>query len=333
MTPRAQLTSYLTGKWIPPVLGVAANLGIADHLAQRGPATAEELAELTGTNAGALYRVLRAAASVGVFEEDVNSRFAMTDMAELLRSDHADSMRAPVMMFGLEPFWAPYSKILHSVKSGEPAFEETFGTSVYAYLESHPEDAAIFGQAAAAFHREGVRAIVDSYDFSGLGTVVDVGGGNGSLLIEVLRANPSVRGVLLEVEGVLDRADEALTDAGLGHRVDLIAGDFFDEVPPGDAFVIKSCVHNFNDEDAVTVLSVVARSMGPGVPLLVVETVVPPGNDAHYSKLDDIEMLVIAGGIDRTQAQYAGLLEAAGLSLARAIPAGDRFTVLEAYLA
>lgn len=332
MTPRDQLTCYLTGKWIPPILGALARLGVADHLAQRGPSTAEELAGLIDTHTGALHRVLRAAASVGVFQEDADGRFAMTPMAELLRSDREDSLRAPAMMFALEPFWTPYSKILHSLRTGEPAFEESFGTSIYAYLGSHPEEAGIFGQAAATFHAEGVRAIVESYDFAGFGTVVDVGGGNGSLLIEMLTANPSVKGVLLEQASVVGTAEEALADAGLGHRVELVAGDFFEAVPKGDAFVIKSCVHNFNDEDAVAVLSVIARSMRRDVPLLVAETVVPPGNDPHYSKLDDIEMLVIAGGVDRTQAQYAALLEAAGLTLARAIPAGDRFTVLEAFL-
>ncbi|WP_433166941.1 methyltransferase [Kribbella sp. CA-247076] len=326
MTARQELMGLLTGKWIPPVLATLAELGIADEVAEK-PLTAEDLAERVGAQPRALYRVLRSAASVGVFAEDADGRFGLTETAGLLRSGVPESLRDAARMFGLEPFWTPYAQLAHTVRTGEPAFDRVFGQSIYEYLGGHPDDAGVFGAAAATFHGHAMAPIVASHDFSPYGVVVDVGGGSGGLLVELLRAYPRLRGVLLELESVLPEATTTFRDAGVADRVDLVAGDFFTDVPPGDAHLIKSCLHNFTDEQTIEILRVLRRT---GAPVLIVETMIPAGNTPHYSKFDDIEMLAIAGGADRTEREWAALAEAAGLRPRGVVECDDRFSLLEA---
>src|SRR5687767_8311183 len=177
-TAQAQLMSLLTAKWSPPIMGVLAELRVADELAD-GPRTAPDIAAAVGAHPQALRRVLRAAASLGAFAEDEQGRFALTPMAQWLRSDIPGSLQPAAMLFALEPFWAPYAHIKHSVLTGQPAFDTVYGTSVYKYFAEHPELAALFGATAASFHAQGVAAIAAGHDFSRYGTVVDVGGGTG----------------------------------------------------------------------------------------------------------------------------------------------------------
>ncbi len=326
---RAQVMELLTAKWSPPVVGVLAELGVADHLAD-GPMTPAELAAVTGAHPGALRRVLRAAAGLGVFAEDEEGRFALTPMAGLLRADVPGSLRAAAMMFAAEPFWAPYAHIGHSVRTGEPAFDTIYGTGVGTYFAQHPETAALFGATAASFHAEGIAEIAAAHDFSGYGTVVDVGGGAGTLLATVLRENPAVHGVLFDLPDMIDRARAATTFDGVADRVEFVSGDFFEAVPAGDALLLKSCLHTLRDEEAVRVLRVIRRGLSPDAVLLVAETLVPAGNDPHYAKLDDVEMLVIAGGMDRQAGEYGALLTEGGFEVRRVTPCGDRFSLVEA---
>jgi len=317
---------HLTGKWVPPVLAALAELGVADELMAK-PLFVEELAERVGAQPTALYRLLRAAASIGVFEELQSRQFRLTETADFLRSDVEGSLRAAAVMFGLEPFWAPYAQLVHTVRTGEPAFDRVFGQNIYQYLEEHADHAQIFGAAAAGFHSQAMAPIIASYDFSTFGTVVDVGGGSGGLLTELLRAYPTVRGVLLEVESVLPAARTSFEAAGLLDRVELIAGDFFVDVPAGDAYLVKSCLHNFGDDEVVEMLGVLRRR---NAPVLIVETMIPAGNGPHYSKFDDIEMMAIAGGHDRTEVEWVTLAVAAGFRAAATYSCDERFTLLEA---
>lgn len=308
----------LTGKWIPPVIGVLAELNVADHLAA-GPRTADELAREVGAHPDALRRLLRAAASAGVFTDEGDGRFALNAAAEQLRG-----LREAAMMFALEPFWTPYAHIKHSALTGEPAFPRAYGMSVYEYLSAHPETMAVFGAAAAGFHAQAVTAIADAHDWSRHDTVVDVGGGSGTLLAAILDRHPGVHGVLFDRPDVVAAADGPFERVG---------GDFFASVPPGDAMVIKSCLHNFGDDQAIALLQVLRRALPPDGTLLVAETIVPSGPGEHYAKLDDIEMLVIAGGRDRDEDEYARLLAAGGFTTGRITPCGDRFSLIEARLA
>ena len=202
---RADLMRLLAAKWVPPVIGVLADLGIADHLTA-GPLPAGTLASRVGAHPGALYRLLRAAVSVGVFTADDQGRFGLNPVGECLRSDAPGSLRPAAMMFGLEPFWVPYARIRHSVMTGEPAFDQVYGTSVYQYLSGHPDQASLFGAAAAGFHAQAIAQIADAHDFSCYGTVVDVGGGTGTLLAAILRRHPAVHGVLFDRPGVIGTA-------------------------------------------------------------------------------------------------------------------------------
>jgi hypothetical protein len=230
-------------------------------------------------------------------------------------------------MFGLEPFWSPYARIAHTVRTGEPAFDQVYGQSIYEYLQGNPEQAAIFGAAAAGFHGRAMAPIAAAHDFSAYERIVDVGGGSGALLIEVLRTAPSAYGVLLELESVVPAAEEAFRTAGLLDRVELVAGDFFAEVPAGDVYVVKSNLHNFDDQQAIELLKVIRRG---NAPVLIVETMIPAGNEPHYSKFDDIEMMVIAGGADRTEAEWGALATAAGFAPRSVVRCDDRFSMLAA---
>jgi SAM-dependent methyltransferase len=251
-------------------------------------------------------------------------------MAEWLRSDVPGSLQPAAVLFALEPFWTPYARIKHSVLTGEPSFDGVFGMSIYEYLAAHPEQAAVFGATAASFHAQGIADIATAHDFSRYGTVVDVGGGTGALLARILSDHPAVRGILFEQPDVLEPARETFAGAGLTDRVEFVGGDFFRSVPAGDALLIKSCLHNFGDEQVTRILRVLRRAMRPDGTLLVAETVVPAGNAPHYAKLDDIEMLVIAGGADRTEREYTRLLTEGGFEVRRTIPCGDRFSLIEA---
>jgi SAM-dependent methyltransferase len=232
------------------------------------------------------------------------------------------------MMFNSEPMWRPYASIMHSVRTGRPAFDEVYGMPIYDYLATDGDLARLFQQTAIAFYRRSTGPIVAAYDFGRHERIVDVGGGVGYLLAAILRANPSATGVLLELPPVLEPARAVLAEEGLADRVDVVAGDFFDAVPEGgDLYVIKSCLHNLPDDKAVDVLRVLRRT---GAPLLVVDAVVPTGNGPHYAKIDDIEMLVIAGGIDRREDEWAELLLAGGFELVKVHETTGMVSLLEA---
>jgi hypothetical protein len=205
-----------------------------------------------------------------------------------------------------------------------------YGTSIYRYLSEHPEQARLFGAAAATFHAQAITHIAGGHDFSRYGTVVDIGGGSGTLLAAILQRHPGVRGILFDQPDVVEKASETFERTGLTNRVELVGGDFFESVPSGDALLIKSCLHSFPDDKATQILRVMRRAMSDQATLLVAETVIPAGNDPHYAKLDDVEMLVIAGGSDRDDREYAQLLAAGGFAVQQVTACGDRFTLIEA---
>jgi ubiquinone/menaquinone biosynthesis C-methylase UbiE len=326
-SPKAKLLRMLTGYWLSQAIHVAARLGIAD-LVKDEPKTAAELARLTGTHPLALHRLLRALASVGIFAADEDGRFGLTDMARCLL-DEPMSQRAVALMLGDEHY-ASWGQLLYSVKTGKPAFDHLYGKPVFDWLSEHPEQAKIFDAAMTGFHGEETQKIIDAYDFGGFKTVVDVGGGNGSVLTAVLSRYPGVRGILYDLPGVIDRARGSLAKAGLAERCQAVAGSFFEKiVPGGDCYLMRHIIHDWTDEQSFTILKNVRKVIPSEGRLLIIEMVIPPGNEEHFGKLLDLNMLVIPGGQERTEARYRALLKQAGFALELIVPTKAEVSIVE----
>ena len=327
--PPATLLQMMTGYWVSQALHVAAKLGIADLLAD-GPVDCEDLAAATDTHAPSLQRVLRALASVGVFTEVSPGSFALTPLAELLRTETPGSMRALAIMYAEEQYRA-WGELLHSVRTGEMAFDHQFGMGYFEYLAQHPEADRVFNEAMTGWTHQLVGAVVDTYDFSPFKTIVDVGGGYGALLAAILRSNPGTRGVLFEQPHVVASAEEQVVAAGVADRCTFVSGDFFAAVPTGgDAYVLSQILHDWDDERCVAILGQCRRAMPDHGKLLVVELVLPEGDEPFLGKWLDLHMLVLLGSRERTAAEYDTLFRAAGFKLARVVLTPPGPSVVEA---
>ncbi|HEX2173793.1 MAG TPA: methyltransferase, partial [Dehalococcoidia bacterium] len=230
--PRLRLQQLMSGYRITQAIGVAAELGIADLLSD-GPKSSGELAEATGTHPRALYRVLRALASVGIFTEVEPDRFALTPMAEALRADAPASLLNAALFASGDANWRAWGQLLHSVRTGQTAFEHVHGMDVWEYRARHPEANTVFNAAMTSYSAQVADAIAGAYDFTGLGTLVDVGGGHGLLLATILSANPALRGILFDQPHVVATAAPILERSGMADRCRVVGGDFFDSVPSG----------------------------------------------------------------------------------------------------
>jgi ubiquinone/menaquinone biosynthesis C-methylase UbiE len=318
----------ITGYWISQAIYAAAKFGIADHL-QDGPKTVGELAAATSTNPDALYRLLRALASVGIFAEGESRRFSLTPLAEPLRSDIAGSKRALTLMSGDEQFRA-WAEIDYSLRTGKMAFDKVFGKPVFDYLAEHPDKARIFDAAMVGIHGRESNAVVNAYDFSGIGIVADIGGGNGSQMTEILQKHNRMKGILFDLPHVIDRAKERMQASGLLDRCQLVAGSFFEDVPEGaDAYFLRHIIHDWDDGKCMTILRHCHRAMRPASTLLVIESVIPPGNEPFHGKFLDLVMLLIPGGKERTESEYRTLFERAGFELTRIVPTGTEVSIVE----
>lgn len=323
--PDLEILTLITGYWRSRVVYLAARLGIADVL-RDGPLTVEEIAAEVEAHPRSLHRLLRALASLGIFRERAG-RFELTASAELLRGDSPESMRSLVLAIGDAPY-AAWGEALHSIRTGEPAFDQVFGKSFFEHLAEGTEAGRVFDEAMRAQSDLSHAAVAEAYDFSRFRRVVDVGGGTGSLLERVLRANPEAEGVLLDRPHVVDRARARLAGSGLTERIEFVGGDFFTEVPAGDAYLLAMVIHDWDDEQAVRILSACRRSLLPGGRVLLSELVVPLGNAPFFGKLLDLDMLVNVGGCERTEQEYRDLLDAAGLRLTGIVPAYSPRSVL-----
>ncbi len=327
-SPQAQLNQLISGYMRTQAVYVAAKLGIADLLST-GSRTADELAQATHTHAPSLFRLLRALASLGVFAEDESSRFGLTPMAECLRSDVPGSQRALAIMSGEEHFKA-WGELLYSVQTGNTSFDKLYGMPIFDFLSQNLEQAKVFDAAMVGVHGRETAAMTDAYDFSEIGVLADVGGGNGSLLSFVLKAYPNLKGMLYDLPGVVERAKAGLQAAGLADRCEVIGGSFFESIPEGaDAYLMRHIIHDWDDEKSLTILRNVHRAMRPDARLLVVEGVIPPGNDPSFSKLLDLTMLTLPGGKERTEEEYRTLFRAGGFELTRIVPTAAEISVIE----
>jgi SAM-dependent methyltransferase len=326
----ADLVQLVHAFQISQALHVLATLGIADRLAA-GPLLAADLARATGAHPRALYRLLRAVASVGVLHEDGAGAFALTDLGQYLRADHAQSVHGLAVLVGQPTQWGTWQYLRHSVATGEPAFRRVHGVGLWEYRAQHPDAAAVFDAAMTSLSLQERDAVVGGYDFSRARTVVDVGGGHGALLAGVLAANPQARGVLFDEPHVVAGAGDQLRAAGVEARCAVVGGDFFESVPEGgDAYLMRHIIHDWDDDRSRVILRNCRRVVRPGGRLLLVETVIPPGNGASFAKFLDVNMLVIPGGRERTEAQYRDLLGAAGFRLTRVVPTRMEVDVIEA---
>jgi hypothetical protein len=316
------------GSWLSQAIHVVAKLNIADMLSD-GPMNCNQLAAAAGLHSQSLYRVMRALASVGVFFEGEDGKFRLTPVSELLRTDIPGSLRALATMGGEKWHWTLIVNLLNSVKSGEPSFDRVFGMSQFEFFANNPEDGKLFNQAMTDFSAAEIRGVLDAYDFSKFGSLVDVGGGQGSLLTAALRKNPSLKGVIYELPAVAEVAREVIGKESLSDRCEVIAGDFFKSIPRGgDAYILKHIIHDWDDEHSVKLLKNCGDAMTSNSTLLVVEMVITPGNDPFVGKLLDLEMLLI-GGRERTEAEYRILFEAAGFKLTRIMPTQSPVSVIE----
>jgi len=328
--PHAQLIQMATAHWVSRILYVAATLGLADRLAA-GPKTAEELAGPTQTHAPSLYRLMRALGFLGVLAEDPARRFSLTPLGEALKSGAPGAARPTVLTLASNWMSQTFDHLLYSVQTGKPGFDKAMGMPVFDFLAKNPELASLFSETMVGFHGQEPAAIASAYDFSGLGTIVDVGGATGNLLAAVLAKTPGARGILFDLPHVVRDAPALLQARGLAGRVTIEAGSFFERVPAGgDAYLLSHIIHDWSEAQCLTILGHCRRAMKPDGRLLIIEMVLPPGNEPHPGKMLDIMMLVGPGGQERTAAEYGTLLGQAGFRLTRVVPTPSAVSVVEA---
>lgn len=314
-SPPEVLLQMVTGCWVSNLICVAAKLGIADLL-KEGPKSSDELAKATETDARNLYRLLRALASVNIFKEVENKHFKLTPLAYYLQTNVHGSLHALAIMFAEEWHWKPWHNIFYSLKTGNTAFEHIYGMKLFNYLNQNAEAAQVFNEAMGVMTTMFNAAILDSYDFSSTQKIVEVGGGHGSLIASILKAHPNMQGILFDLPAVVTGAKHHIEIEGLADRCEIVGGDFFESVPlGGDAYILKNVIHDWDDEHAIAILRNCYRAMAHKGELLLIETVIPPKNEPSFSKFLDLELVAIADGCERTEAEYQTLFKAAGFQL------------------
>lgn len=309
-------------------LQVVAELGIADTFGDM-PRSVAEIAEETSTDPAVLHSVLRLLSGYGIFTESRPDRFALTRRGELLRTNHPRSMRSIVRLYH---FCQPIvGEIEHSLRYGEPAAEKVLGEPLFEYLRAHPESGAVFDSAMAELSRSQSAAIVDAYDFSGFRRIVDVGGGNGTLLATILRNHPEATGVLLDRPHVTRHAEQVRAAAGLQGRMEIVAGDFFEKVPEhGDFYILKSTLHDWPDDQAVRILRTCRRAIPPHGRLVLFERLQKADNRPSQAKTMDLLMFLVHGGRERTQQDFERLFVDSGFRLSQVVQAGTALYAVEA---
>ena len=329
--PDAQVLQLALGAFVSQAVYVAAKLGIADQLAD-GPKDVGTLAMATETDERSLFRVLRALASVGAFAELDNKTFANTPMTETLKTDHPRSTRDLTIWIGEEPHWRVYGELLYSVKTGKPAWDKVHKEPVFPYLfNTNKELGTIFNRAMTSLSHLSINAVLGAYDFWGAKVIADIAGGYGHLLGAVLKANPEAKGVLFDLGAVLSGAPQMLDSYGVRDRVEMVEGDFFCEIPvKADIYMLKHIIHDWYEDNCEKILRNIHKQIADDGKVLIIEAVVPEGNEPDYSKVIDLEMLLSPGGVERTPSEFAELLRNSGFNLNRIIPTDGPMSIVEA---
>jgi O-methyltransferase domain/Dimerisation domain len=326
-----RLFQLLSGLFASQCLGVVANLGVADVLAN-GPLHADDIAKKVGAHTDYLARVLRALSSIGVFTQERDGRFALTPVADLLRTDHPQSQRDIALTMMSDWNWSTWGQLLYSVRTGENASLKALGMPMFDYLREHPESEKAYSGAMRSNSIWQSVAVADAYPFDTLNTVIDVGGAHGHLLATVLDKHKNVQGVLFDQPQVVSAAMEsgALAAPALRGRVSTVGGDFFESVPEGaDGYLMKLVIHDWDDEKCIRILSNCKEAMAKGARILVVENVLKGPNEPDPAKFLDVLMLLGPGGRERTEEDFRALFSKAGLKLNRVVPTASNVSVLE----
>ena len=308
----------------------AAKLGLADELSL-GPKSAAQLARAMQVDAPSLHRLMRTLASLGVLTEQPEQRFALTDLGHALKADAPGSARSSLILVGSPWQQSGWDNLVYSVQTGRPGFDKAHGMAFFDYLAQHPEDASLFSESMVGIHNQEPPAVAAAYDFSVFKTIVDVGGATGNMLAAVLTQHAGPHGILFDRPHVVKDATRLLEAKGISDRVTIEPGDFFTNVPDGaDAYILSHIIHDWDEDRCLTILSHVRKAMNPAGRLLIVELVLPPGDTAHPGKMLDMVMLVLLGGRERTESEYASLLSKAGFRLTQVVPTGSAASIVEA---
>ena len=329
--PAEQLFQLAMGFMVTAALGCVAELNIADKL-KGGPQSVAKLAAETGVREEPLYRLLRALASVGVFSESAPRTFELTPAAEPLCSDAKGTLRSMVRWFAARVHFETYPEMMHSLKTGETVVEKVYNLNCFDYLEKEKATGDIFNDAMTDFSAVVIPAALDAYDFSYLNgkTLVDIAGGHGKVLTEILLKYPQVRGKLFDLEHVVNGAGPRIEALALTARCGTCSGDFFKEVPAGDAYIMKNIIHDWDDAKATTILKNIHKASPADGRAILLESVIVPGNDANLGKWIDLEMLLLPGGRERTEEEYRALFAGAGFRVTRFVPTKSPMSVIEA---
>jgi hypothetical protein len=323
------LFEMATAYWLSQAIYVAAKLGIADLL-KDGPQSCVALATSTGSDAPSLFRLMRALSSVGIFSQLGKGSFALSRLAESLQTDVHGSLRAMLITIG-EIHYQACGNLLHSVQTGSPAFNNVFGASLFDYLQQNVDAADAFHQGMANVSSMLAYLILMAYEFAGISSIVDIGGGQGKLLEKILQFNPNIRGTVFDTAATIERARQQLGNNAKARRCSYVAGDFFTSVPQGaEAYILCGVIHDWDDNRAITILRNCRRAMAGKGRVLLVDMVVPESDEVSFSKLLDLNMLAMTGGRERTRAEFRCLLEAANYELTRIIPTMAPQSIIEA---
>jgi hypothetical protein len=327
-----RLAELLIGSRISIALRVVAEHQIADHLAT-GPQTTEALSSATGIPAGTLRRLMRGLADIGVFAETAEGQFANTDVSAYIRTDATPSLREMILILNDDAVLQGWQHLPTALRSGASSFTAANGMSFFHYIAADPQRSATMGKFMAGIYGSEGPKIAVGYPFSRFSTLIDIGGGQGHIVAEILQQHPALHGALLDLPPTADVARHFLAEQGLSHRCDVFAGDFFAEVPAGyEAYIIKSVLHDWDDDHAVQILRKCRDAMPSHGRVLVIEIVVYPGKPmGHPHPMIDLEMMVLTGGKERTEHEFATLLRSARLTLEQVTPIpGSFFSVVEA---
>jgi hypothetical protein len=327
---KAEVLDLILGFQISQAIHVAASLGIADLLSA-DPKTSTELAAAAGAHPASLYRLMRALAAVGLFHEDEWGRFGLAPRGHALRSDLPGSCAPTALFYAGRSAWAAWGNLLHAVRTGATAFDHVHGKSVWAYRAEHAEECDAFDRAMAAGSARFAEALLSVCDFARFATVVDVGGGDGTLLASILAANPHIRGTLFDQPRAVARAVSSLDALGVADRCELLSGDFFVRIPGGaDAYLLKNILHDWDDTASANILAACRAAMEPHSRLLIFEHIIGPPNTCARGKLTDVNMLVMTGGRERSLAEFVALLQRSRFRLLSVTPTSTPLSVIEA---